>query len=354
MMDSLRYWVQEMHVDGFRFDLAPALARGERDVENLAGFFGDLAADPVLASVKLIAESWDAAPGGYHVGAFPAGWSEWNGRFRDTVRRFWRGDRGMLPDLATRIAGSSDLFNEPGRPPQASINFVTSHDGFTLADLVSYADKHNDANGDNNTDGDNNSFSWNSGEEGPSSRPEVLALRERSRRNLLLTLFVSQGVPMVSGGDELSRTQGGNNNAYCQDSTVSWTDWNLGESEQAFLEFVDRVSSLRRSQRAFRYDAFLSQRESDPTHARWLRPDGSEMTEGDWHDPDAKAIGLLLDGVLVVLNALAVEITFTLPAARAPATHWTRQIDTADPAAAPSPVAGPAAVAAQSATVFVG
>ena len=353
MMDSLRYWVQEMHVDGFRFDLAPALARGDQDVEGLADVFGAVQADPVLAPVKLIAEPWDAAPGGYHVGAFPAGWSEWNGRYRDTVRRFWRGDRGMLPDLATRLAGSSDVFNSPGRTPQSSINFVTSHDGFTLADLVAYANKHNHANGDDNTDGDNNNFSWNSGEEGPSDRPDVLARRRQTRRNLLLTLFVSQGVPMISGGDELGRSQTGNNNAYCQDSPLSWTAWNLDDEDQAFLAFLDRLSALRRSVRAFRYEAFLSGLATDPTHAGWLRPDGAEMTESDWHDRDARAIGLLLDGVLVVLNALDVEITFTLPAARTPATHWTRHLDTANAEAAPSPAAGPVRIAAQSAVVFV-
>jgi glycogen operon protein len=354
MMDSLRYWVREMHVDGFRFDLAPALARGDENVEGLADFFGAVQADPVLAPVKLIAEPWDAAPGGYHVGGFPAGWSEWNGQYRDTVRRFWRGDRGMLPDLATRLAGSSDVFNSPGRTPRSSINFVTSHDGFTLADLVAYADKHNDANGDDNTDGDNNNFSWNSGEEGPSDHPDVLGRRRQARRNLLLTLFISQGVPMISGGDELGRSQAGNNNAYCQDTPRSWTAWDLDEDDQAFLGFLDRLSALRRSVRAFRYETFLSGLATDPTHASWLRPDGAEMTEADWHDRSAKAIGLLLDGVLVVLNALDVEITFTLPAARTPATHWTRHLDTAYSEAAPAPAAGAVPIAAQSAVVFVG
>ena len=249
MMDSLRYWVQEMHVDGFRFDLAPALARGDRDVSGLQDFCRVIQADPLLAPVQLSAEPWDAAPGGYHLGAFPAGWSEWNGRYRDTVRRFWRGDAGMLPDLATRLAGSSDFFGAPGRTPQASVNFVTSHDGFTLKDLVSYAGKHNEPNGDDNTDGDNNNFSWNTGEEGPSSRPDIREARLRSRRNLLLTLFISQGVPMLSGGDELSRSQLGNNNAYCQDSPLSWTNWDLSDDDLAFLAFVDRVSALRRAEK---------------------------------------------------------------------------------------------------------
>ena len=260
----------------------------------------------------------------------------------------------MLPDLATRLAGSSDAFNSPGRTPQSSINFVTSHDGFTLADLVAYAAKHNEANGDDNTDGDNNSFSWNSGEEGPSDHPDVLARRRQARRNLLLTLFVSQGVPMISGGDELGRSQAGNNNAYCQDSPLSWTGWNLDNEDQAFLDFLDRLSALRRSVRAFRYETFLSGLATDPTHASWLRPDGAEMTELDWHDRDARAIGLLLDGVLVVLNALDAEITFTLPPARTPATHWTRHLDTAYSEAAPAPAAGPVPIAAQSAVVFVG
>ncbi len=353
MMDSLRYWVREMHVDGFRFDLAPALARGPQNVDHIAEVFGAIQADPILAPVKLIAESWDAAPGGYHVGAFPAGWAEWNGRFRDTVRRFWRGDRGMLPDLATRLAGSSDLFGAPGRGPHASINFVTTHDGFTLADLVAYATKHNDANGDGNTDGDNNNFSWNSGEEGPSDRPDVLARRQQARRNLILTLFVSQGVPMMSGGDELGRTQAGNNNAYCQDSPLSWTGWNLNDEDQAFLAFLDRVSSLRRSVRAFRYETFLSGLATDPTYACWLRPDGADMAESDWHDPEAKAIGLLLDGVLVVFNALDFDIAFVLPAPRTPATYWVRQVDSAAPEAPPAPARGPVSIAAQSAAVFV-
>jgi glycogen operon protein len=354
MMDSLRYWVREMHVDGFRFDLAPALVRGEGKVEGVAEFFGALQADPVLAPVKLIAEPWDAAPGGFHLGAFPAGWAEWNGRYRDTVRRFWRGDRGMVPDLATRLAGSSDFFHAPGRTPQASINYVTAHDGFTLADLVSYAVRHNEANGDGNTDGERENFSWNGGEEGPTDRPDVLARRRQARRNLMLTLFVSQGVPMIAGGDELGRSQAGNNNAYCQDSPLAWTGWTLDEDDQAFLAFIDRLSALRRSQRALRYDAFLSGLATDPTYAIWLRPDGAEMVEADWHDLDAKAIGLLLDGLLVVFNALDAEITFTLPAARPPATHWTRQIDTADPEAAPALVPGTVAIAARSAVVFVG
>ncbi len=351
MLDSLRYWVQDMHVDGFRFDLAPALARGERDVEGLAGFFAAMQADPILAPVKLIAEPWDAAPGGFSLGAFPPGWSEWNGRYRDTVRRFWRGDAGMLPDLATRLAGSADLFRAPDRAPQGSINFVTAHDGFTLADLVSYEHRHNEENGEDNKDGEAQNFSWNSGEEGPSSQPDVLERRLQARRNLLLTLFVSQGVPMISGGDELGRTQVGNNNAFCQDSVLTWTDWDVDADEQAFLGFVDRVVALRRSQPALRRGAFLTDAE-----ARWLRPDAEEMTESDWHDPHARAMGLVLDGLLLVVNALDVDIPFVLPDPPEGAGRWVRHLDTAHPDAAPIPAQSgePALIAARSAVVWTG
>ena len=227
MMDSLRYWVEEMHVDGFRFDLASALARELHAVDRLSSFFDVIGQDPVISRVKLIAEPWDVGEGGYQVGNFPPGWTEWNGQYRDAVRRFWRGDEGMLPELATRLSGSSDLYGSSGRQPHASVNFVTSHDGFTLADLVAYEQKHNDANGEDNRDGDSNNFSWNGGAEGRTDDPAVLAIRRRQQRNFLITLLVSVGVPMISGGDELGRTQRGNNNAYCHDSELSWTPWEL-------------------------------------------------------------------------------------------------------------------------------
>ncbi len=350
MMDSLRYWVREMRVDGFRFDLAPALARGADAVESLPAFFAAIQADPVLAPVKLIAEPWDAAPGGYHLGAFPPGWAEWNARYRDTVRRFWRGDAGMLPELGTRITGSQDLFGAPGRTPLASLNYVTAHDGFTLADLVSYDRRHNAANGEENRDGEPNNFSWNSGEEGPTTRAEILERRARDRRNLMLTLLLSQGVPMISGGDELGRSQAGNNNAYCQDGPVSWTDWDLTTDDRAFLDFVCRLAALRRSHPALRQVAFLRGRAKDAADAQWLRPDGVEMTDADWHDPNRRTVGLRLDGILIVLNAGDAGVTFNMPGGSA----WERRIDTAAPGAAAAPVPAPAScrVAAQSAVIF--
>ncbi len=335
VMDSLRYWVREMHVDGFRFDLAPALARGTDAVQDLAGFFGAIQADPVIAPVKLLVEPWDAAPGGHQLGAFPPGWAEWNGRYRDTVRRFWRGDAGLLPDLATRLAGSRDLFGQEGRSPQASVNYVTSHDGFTLADLVSYVSKRNDANGEENRDGETHNFSWNSGEEGPTSRPEVLERRRRARRSLLVTLFVSQGVPMLSGGDEVGRTQHGNNNAYCHDSPLSWTDWALPEDQAQFLEFVRRLALYRATHAALRRTEFLRSPGDGGLDARWLRPEGGEMTEREWHDAPRQTIGLLFDGVLVVLNAQDADVDFVLPESAGGARAWTRHVDSADPDARP-------------------
>ncbi len=354
LMDSLRYWVRDMHVDGFRFDLAPALARGADAVEGLPALFAAIQADPVLAPVKLIAEPWDAAPGGYHLGAFPSGWAEWNARYRDTVRRFWRGDTGMLPELATRLTGSRDLFGAPGRTPQASLNYVTAHDGFTLTDLVSYERRHNEANGEGNLDGEAQNFSWNSGEEGPATRADTRELRRRHRHNLLLTLLVSQGVPMISGGDEVGRSQAGNNNAYCLDGPVSWTDWNLAQDERAFFEFVCRLVALRRSHPALRQRAFLRGKHQDGVDALWLRPDGGEMTEADWHDPARRAIGLHQDGILIVLNAGDVEVAFALPVLERGAV-WARQIDTAVSDTSPSatPSGSRSVIAAGSAAVFV-
>jgi len=298
--DSLRYWVEQMHVDGFRFDLAAALAREFYDVNMLAAFFKVIQQDPVLARVKLIAEPWDVGEGGYQVGNFPWLWAEWNGRYRDAVRRFWRGDRGMLGELATRIAGSSDLYARSGRRPYASINFVTAHDGFTLEDLVSYERKHNEANREDNRDGSDENYSTNCGAEGPSDDSGVLACREELKRCLISTLLLSQGVPMLLGGDELSRTQRGNNNAYCQDNELSWYHWDLDERRRRFLEFVRRVIAFRRSHPTFRRRHFLRGEATPDGHrdVTWLHPEGREMTVEDWNSPHLQALGMLLSGRL--------------------------------------------------------
>jgi glycogen operon protein len=294
--DSLRYWAEQMHVDGFRFDLAPALARDDRGaVTRIEEIFGTLAADPVVGRLKLIAEPWDAAPGGYQLGAFPAAYGEWNGRYRDVVRRFWRGEGGVA-ELATRLSGSADVFG--ARRPEASINFVTAHDGFTLADLVAYADKHNHANGEGNRDGESENFSANGGVEGPTDDPAIRAARARQRRNFLATLMLSLGVPMVSGGDEFGRTQQGNNNAYCHDSPLSWTPWTVGD-EDDLGDFLGDLTGLRRSIAAFGRGAFLTGRPLEAgglPDVRWLREDGADMADADWHDADRRVLGLVLDG----------------------------------------------------------
>ncbi len=256
LMDSLRYWVTEMHVDGFRFDLAAALARELKEVNQLGPFFETLYQDPTLATAKLVAEPWDLGEGGYQVGNFPVGWTEWNGRYRDTVRKFWKGDMGLHSEVSTRLSGSSDLYEHTGRLPSASINFVTAHDGFTLADLVSYQQKHNEANGDENRDGTDDNNSWNCGAEGPTSDPAIAELRERQRRNLWSTLILSQGVPMICAGDELGRTQKGNNNAYCQDNELTWIDWRGAETQRKFFEFACGVVAVRRAHPSFRRRAF--------------------------------------------------------------------------------------------------
>src|SRR5262245_37800921 len=260
IMDSLRYWVLEMHVDGFRFDLASTLARELFEVNRLGAFFDIVHQDPVLSQVKLIAEPWDVGPGGYQVGNFPVLWTEWNGKYRDSVRRFWKGDGGLVSEFATRLAGSSDLYQWTGRAPHASINFITCHDGFTLQDLVSYNDKHNEANGEENRDGANDNNSWNCGAEGPTDDAGINALRERQKRNLITTLLLSQGVPMLYSGDELSHTQQGNNNAYCQDNELTWLDWGLDETKQKFLEFVRKVTRLWREQPVFQRRKFFQGR----------------------------------------------------------------------------------------------
>ncbi|MFO1324403.1 MAG: glycogen debranching protein GlgX [Burkholderiales bacterium] len=299
LMDSLRYWVTEMHVDGFRFDLASALARELHDVDRLGAFFDILRQDPVLARVKLIAEPWDLGAGGYQVGNFPTGWAEWNDKYRDTMRAYWKGDGGVIGDFARRLTGSSDLYGSSGRRPHASINFVTAHDGFSLHDLVSYNEKHNAANGENNRDGNNNNLSWNCGAEGPTDDPAINALRWRQSRNLLATLLLSQGVPMLLAGDELGRTQQGNNNAYCQDNALSWVDWGLDEPRERLLAFVRRMLRLRREHPAFRRKHFFQGHElvgDAESEIAWLKPDGTAMTSEEWNHDFARGLGVYLAG----------------------------------------------------------
>ncbi len=331
IMDSLRYWVTEMHVDGFRFDLASALARELYDVDMLGSFFKVVQQDPVLSQVKLIAEPWDVGPGGYQVGSFPWQWAEWNGRYRDAIRRFWRGDDGLTGEVATRIAGSSDLYERSGRRPFASINFVTAHDGFTLQDLISYEQKHNEENQEGNEDGHDHNYSTNCGVEGPSDDPQVIECRERRKRSLMATLLLSQGVPMILGGDELSHTRRGNNNPYCQDNEISWYDWDLDEREQKFLEFVRNLTAFRKEHPSFRRRHFLApaDEENGTGDVLWWHPDGREMTQEDWHDDDLSAFGYLLRGMdlepdsrgrprrddsfLVLMNQGESRVPFELP-----------------------------------------
>jgi isoamylase len=298
IMDSLRYWVLEMHVDGFRFDLASTLARELFEVDKLSTFFEVIQQDPVISQVKLIAEPWDLGQGGYQVGKFPYLWAEWNGKYRDTVRRFWRGDEGQLADLAYRLTGSSDLYQGTGRSPYASINFVTAHDGFTLRDLVSYNQKHNEANGENNRDGTDDNASWNCGAEGPTTDPGILRLRQRQSKNLMLTLLISQGVPMIVAGDEFGRTQGGNNNAFCHDDEISWVNWKLDAMAKELLDFTHTAVHLRKQHPVFRRKKFFQGRSilHDSKDIEWFRADGKEMTEDDWKDPHLKSIGVLLTG----------------------------------------------------------
>ncbi|MBJ7452340.1 MAG: glycogen debranching enzyme GlgX, partial [Blastococcus sp.] len=298
LMDSLRYWVTEMHVDGFRFDLASALARSMHDVDRLSAFFDVVHQDPVVSRVKLIAEPWDVGPGGYQVGNFPPPWTEWNGKYRDTVRDVWSGAHVGVRDLAYRLTGSSDLYRSDGRRPFASINFVTAHDGFTMADLVAYEHKRNEANGEDNRDGESHNRNWNCGVEGPTDDPEVTALRDRQVRNLLATLLMSTGVPMLTAGDELGRTQRGNNNAYCQDNELSWLDWT--QVDQDLRAFVARVLALRRSAPVLRQEAFFEGHELPGTGGTrdlaWFAPDGGQLTTADWFDTDLQTVGMYLDG----------------------------------------------------------
>ncbi len=300
IMDSLRYWVEEMHVDGFRFDLASALARELYDVDKLSAFFDVIQQDPVISRVKLIAEPWDLGKGGYQVGNFPVLWTEWNGKYRDTIRSFWKGDEGLVGETATRLTGSSDLYEHSGRSPHASINFVTCHDGFTMADLVAYNQKHNLANKEDNRDGESHNNSWNCGVEGDTTDPEILKLRMKQRRNLMATLLLSLGVPMISGGDEVGRTQKGNNNAYCQDNEVSWTNWHLNESEKEFLEFVKRLTRVRKQFPVLQRRKFLRGRVSSADKISedviWLNSDATEMIDEDWQKPARHHFGVLLNG----------------------------------------------------------
>jgi glycogen operon protein len=348
IMDSLRYWVQEMHVDGFRFDLASTLARELHEVDRLGAFFDIIHQDPVLSQVKLIAEPWDLGEGGYQVGNFPILWTEWNGKYRDTVRRFWRGDGGTVSEFATRLCGSSDLYEHNGRKPYASINFVTSHDGFSLRDLVSYNQKHNQANGHNNEDGDNHNLSWNCGAEGETDDGDILALRARQLRNFLATMMVSQGVPMIRAGDEMGQTQGGNNNAYCQDNEISWIDWQLTPDRQALLEYVRRLVRLRKVEPVLTRRQFFQGRQIRGTAApdlTWLSASGREMADADWDAPQVRVLGVKLNGkmidesdergrsiagttLLILFNAGAEQVPFTTPATAA-REYWKPMFDTA-------------------------
>ena len=340
-LDCLRYWVAEMHVDGFRFDLAPVVGRDRGGFNRKAPFLSALRSDPVLSYVKLIAEPWDVGPGGYQLGGFPSGWSEWNDRYRDTMRAFWRGDRGLLGAFAERFAGSSDLFRERGRKPTASINFVTAHDGFTLHDLVAYSVRHNEANLEDNADGHSDNLSWNCGVEGPSRDPDVHALRLRQMRNLLATLFLSQGVPMLQAADEMARTQHGNNNAYCQDNAISWVDWGRLVEYPDLVEFTRRLVDLRRSRLWLRRDTFLkgARRAAAKHDVTWLHPTGREMSDADWQDGALHCLGVHMSAgqvevaeghdLVVVFNNGAHDVDFRLPAPGGPAAGWVCRLNTA-------------------------
>ena len=351
LTDSLRYWVTEMHVDGFRFDLASALARELYEVDRLGAFFDVLRQDPVLAQVKLIAEPWDLGSGGYQVGNFPVGWTEWNDKYRDTMRAYWKGDGGLIGEFAQRLTGSSDLYNRSSRRPYASINFVAAHDGLTLADVVSYNDKHNQANGEGNRDGHGHNLSWNCGAEGPTDNATVLALRARQQRNFIASLLLSQGVPMLLAGDEFGRSQQGNNNAYCQDNAISWVDWTPSPAQASLLAFTQQLSALRAAHPVFRRRDFFQDRPLMGSQVRdivWLQPDGSEMSQQAWQQGFARALAVFLSGeslkeldwrgqpvrddsFLLMFNAAAEGVEFTLPASVVPA-RGLRLVDTSNDA----------------------
>ena len=349
MMDSLRYWVLDMHVDGFRFDLAAALARSLHEVDQLSSFFMLIHQDPTLSQVKMIAEPWDVGPGGYQVGNFPIRWAEWNGRYRDAMRSFWRGDGGSASELAYRLTGSSDIYENDGRKPYMSINFVTCHDGFTLADLVSYSEKHNEANGEGNRDGNDNNLSFNCGCEGPTDDPEIRSLRAKHQRNFLATLLLSQGTPMISHGDERGRTQRGNNNGYCQDNQLSWLDWTLDDDRRALLEFTKKLTALRLSHPVLHRATFFKGRPlrgSQISDILWFRHDGAEMSDEDWSNPETRSLGVFLagegidepdgdgnpladDDFLLLVNSHTDPIAFTLPFENDDR-HWQLLIDTSN------------------------
>nr|MDQ3101081.1 glycogen debranching protein GlgX [Bacteroidota bacterium] len=347
VMDSLRYWIEEMHVDGFRFDLASALARELHEVDRLGSFFDIIHQDPIISRTKLIAEPWDIGEGGYQVGNFPPGWVEWNGKYRDCMRDYWRGAESMLSEFAERFTGSSDLYKEDYRKPQASVNFITAHDGFTLQDLVSYNEKHNDANGENNNDGESHNRSWNFGVEGPTDNPQITALRNKQKRNFLTTLFLSQGVPMLVAGDEMGRTQGGNNNAYCQDNDISWLDW--ANADQELLTFTRKLIHFYASHPTFSRKRWFKGKPIKGVGVEdiaWFQPSGAEMTDENWNQDHAKALGVYLNGkalrmtggkgevitdesFYIIFNAAHHDLEYKLPPEKF-GMNWIRVIDTAD------------------------
>ena len=351
IMDSLRYWVTEMHVDGFRFDLAAALARSLHEVDRLSSFFTVIHQDPILSQVKLIAEPWDVGEGGYQVGNFPNRWAEWNGRYRDAIRRFWKGEGGQTAELGYRLTGSSDLYENEGRRPYSSINLVTAHDGFTLRDLVSYEQKHNEANGEENRDGSNDNISFNCGVEGETTDPEILRFRARQQRNFLATLFLSQGTPMLLAGDEMGRSQRGNNNAYCQDNELSWHDWNFSEENRALCQFTADLIALRKEHPALRRSLFFKGRPIRGEQVRdilWFRCDGEAMHDEDWNDPSTASLGLFLSGdglddvdvhgnplldddFLFFFNGSGDALCFTIPISLGALAPWQLIVDTAEP-----------------------
>ncbi len=359
IMDSLRYWVVEMHVDGFRFDLASTLARELYEVDRLGAFFDIIHQDPILSQVKLIAEPWDVGPGGYQVGYFPILWTEWNGKYRDNVRQFWKGDGGTVSEFATRLSGSSDLYQQTGRAPHASINFITCHDGFSLEDLVSYNEKHNEANGEENRDGSSNNDSWNCGVEGPTDNPEVIALRDRQKRNMLATLMLSQGVPMLLAGDEIGHTQRGNNNTYCQDNELTWLDWDLDDRRKALLDYTKKVCRLFQEHPVFQRRKFFQGRAlrgTDIKDISFFEPSGSEMSDEDWGRGYVKSLGVRLAGdligdvdergepirddtALILLNAHHEPILFTLPETQS-GQVWELALDTSKDDGEANPMPG--------------
>jgi isoamylase len=350
VMDSLRYWITEMHVDGFRFDLASTLARGLMEVGKLSTFLDTIHQDPIISQVKLIAEPWDIGEGGYQVGNFPVLWAEWNGKYRDSVRKFWKADESQVAELAYRLSGSSDLYKLNGRQPSASINFITAHDGFTLNDLVSYDEKHNEANGEDNNDGESHNNSWNCGVEGPTDDPEINALREQQKRNFMATLLLSQGVPMITSGDEYGRTQFGNNNVYCQDNEISWFNWEWEDKHKAFFEFTKKLIEIRKSSPIFQRRRFFQGRDihgQEVKDIRWIRTDGEDMTEDEWDTSFVRSLGMMLNGqvmdevdekgniikdgiYLILVNAYWEAVEYQLPD-NYQAGGWQLVLDTAQP-----------------------